>query len=91
MSELRAVRLVVHGKVQGVNFRSSVEEAATAAGASGWVRNRDDGTVEVHAEGSPDAVDAVEEFAGHGPGAAEVERVERRDVDAQGLDGFETG
>ena len=90
MSGRRAVRLVVHGHVQGVNFRSSVEQEATRVGAAGWVRNLDDGTVEVHAEGGPDAVDAVEAFAGHGPSAANVEHIERREVDAEGLEGFET-
>ena len=41
-----ARRLIVHGRVQGVGFRYAMVDAATSAGASGWVRNRNDGTVE---------------------------------------------
>ena len=39
-------RVVVHGLVQGVFFRDTVRRKALAAGVSGWVRNRPDGTVE---------------------------------------------
>ena len=39
-------RVVVHGRVQGVWFRESCRREAEALGVAGWVRNRDDGTVE---------------------------------------------
>ncbi len=66
-------RVVVHGNVQGVFFRDSTEEEASSAGVGGWVRNRDDGTVEAHFEGDRAAVEAefvgthVGEFAGLAP------------------------
>jgi hypothetical protein len=50
--EARAIRAVVGGAVQGVGFRDASVRRARAAGALGWIRNRDDGRVEVHAEGA---------------------------------------
>ncbi len=44
-------RVVVHGLVQGVGYRVSVERAAVGRGVAGWVRNRPDGTVEAVFEG----------------------------------------
>ena len=85
----RAVRAVVHGRVQGVFFRDSTRREADRLGVAGWVRNRDDGAVELHAEGPPDAVDALLAFARSGPPRADVERVDVDDAQAEGLGGFE--
>ena len=43
----------VRGRVQGVGFRYFVEHSAKGLGVSGWVRNVDDGSVEVYALGAP--------------------------------------
>jgi acylphosphatase len=40
----------VHGNVQGVNYRWLVQEAAKSLGINGWVRNLDDGNVEILCE-----------------------------------------
>ncbi len=42
--------LLVHGNVQGVNYRWIVQEAAKSLGVRGWVRNLDDGKVEILCE-----------------------------------------
>lgn len=42
----------VRGRVQGVGFRVHTHAAAVRLGATGWVRNREDGSVEVYAEGT---------------------------------------
>jgi acylphosphatase len=81
-------RVVVHGRVQGVFFRDSVQEEAHAAGVAGWVRNREDGTVEVVLEGTDDAVARVVEFCRHGPRRADVDRVDVEDEAAEGISGF---
>jgi DNA ligase D-like protein (predicted 3'-phosphoesterase) len=82
----KALRAVVRGAVQGVGFREAVVQQARESGASGWVRNAEDGTVLVHAEGPDMAVDHLVEFLGEGPGAAEVEAVE---VEATKVEGHE--
>jgi acylphosphatase len=75
-----ARRLVVHGMVQGVNFRSWVVDRAVARGLRGWAANRPDGTVEVWLQGDADAVASVERAVGEGPSHARVERVEAADA-----------
>ena len=85
---MSAVRLVVHGRVQGVGFRYALQSEAEEAGATGWVTNRADGTVEVHAGGDEDAIERVISFAGRGPRGAQVERVERDDVEPEGSTDF---
>jgi len=78
---MRRVRATVYGRVQGVNFRSHTARLARALGLTGWVRNREDGAVELEGEG---AVPLVEEFLGSlriGPPAARVDRVEILEID----------
>lgn len=83
-------RLIVHGKVQGVFFRDSTRESAENEGVSGWAANRDDGSVEVALEGTPDAVEAVIGFCRTGPMSADVSSVDVTDEQPEGLSGFET-
>src|ERR1700760_508479 len=70
----KGVRATVRGAVQGVGFRWSTVERAGELGVLGWVRNEDDGTVVVQAEGPPEAVDALVEWLGEGPPGADVDR-----------------
>lgn len=77
-SKEEQVRLhaIVHGIVQGVNFRYYTRLRAEALGLSGWVANRSDGTVEVVAEGPRSAVETLLDFLQKGPPAARVDYVE---------------
>jgi acylphosphatase len=86
--ELVAKRVVVHGDVQGVFFRDSTEKEASKHGVAGWVTNRSDGAVEALFEGSPDAVDALVDFARNGPSRADVSDVDVSDVEPEGHSGF---
>ncbi len=70
------LRLVIHGRVQGVFFRDSMRREAQKLGIAGWVRNRSDGAVEAAVYGEPAAVDAIVRWARCGPEWAQVERVE---------------
>ncbi|WP_433787644.1 acylphosphatase [Actinomycetospora sp. CA-101289] len=81
--------IVVQGRVQGVNFRSAAEDAANDLGVAGWVRNRDDGTVEMLVEGDDAAVDRMVEWARQGPSSAAVTGVDVTDTEPQGLESFE--
>jgi len=67
---------VVRGDVQGVGFRYFVQRRAHQFGLSGWVRNNDDGTVELVAEGSRDALEKLKQAVEDGPRAARVDRVD---------------
>ncbi len=82
-------RVVVSGRVQGVFFRDSTEEQASNAGVSGWVRNRDDGTVEAVFEGEDNDVHGMVEWCRSGPSSADVEDVEVFEEEPEGLSGFQ--
>lgn len=71
-----ARRYVVSGRVQGVGFRWFVEKEASDLGLSGWVRNRQDGTVEVLAAGSNEKLNKLYDVLQRGPRAARVDNVE---------------
>ena len=68
-------RLVVHGHVQGVWFRGSLQEEARGRRVGGWAQNDPDGSVTAELEGERDAVDALVAWAHHGPPGARVTEV----------------
>jgi acylphosphatase len=68
--------VTVTGRVQGVWFRESCRDLALAAGVAGWVRNLDDGRVEIALEGRTAAVEEVIAWCRVGPPRARVERVD---------------
>ena len=80
--------LIVSGRVQGVFFRDSVREQAQVEGVAGWVTNRDDGTVEAVLEGDEGPVEAVVAFCREGPSRADVDDVDVREEEPEGLGGF---
>jgi DNA ligase D-like protein (predicted 3'-phosphoesterase) len=83
-----AVRVIVRGRVQGVFFREETRARALELSVLGWVRNAEDGTVLVHAEGPEAAVEALIEFLGEGPRAARVEGVAVEPVKVEGHEQF---
>jgi DNA ligase D-like protein (predicted 3'-phosphoesterase) len=85
---LVAMRAVVHGQVQGVGFREGTLRRARELGVTGWVRNREDGAVQVHAEGPEPAVDALAAFLREGPRFARVTVAEIEPVAVEGHEQF---
>jgi DNA ligase D-like protein (predicted 3'-phosphoesterase) len=84
----RAIRATIGGTVQGVGFRAAVRRRARALDVRGWVRNAEDGTVAIHAEGPAAAVDALLAFLREGPRGASVERVDAEQVRVEGHEQF---
>ena len=82
-------RAIVSGVVQGVGFRWSARGVAQSLGVSGFARNRADATVEVEAEGAPDAVDTFVAWLRHGPPGAKVTAVEVSGLSPNGSTGFD--
>ena len=70
------LHVLVRGRVQGVGFRWFVRQRASSLGLAGWVKNRADGTVEVAAEGSSDAVERLRQILERGPDGADVAAVD---------------
>lgn len=70
----------ISGRVQGVGFRWFTEREATRLRVHGYVRNLDDGRVEVLAQGDAKTLNELESRLRNGPGAAAVAAVERQEV-----------
>ena len=75
-NDLETRRFVVTGRVQGVGFRWFVEREAALIGITGWVRNRENGTVEVMATGAREQLRSLRTRLQEGPRAARVEEVQ---------------
>lgn len=88
---MACARFLVTGRVQGVFFRASTRERALQLEVSGYAKNRPDGSVEVVACGSREALDELDGWLHHGPPAARVEAVRREALPDQVLRGFTTG
>jgi len=89
MSEKKkSLRATVRGRVQGIGFRDATVKKAQQVGAFGWVRNAEDGTVLVHAEGPEEAVEQTLRFLGEGPPGAAVEAVEVEETKVEGHEQF---
>jgi len=78
----------VRGRVQGVGFRYFVEHSATALGVSGWVRNLDDGDVEVYAIGTKAQLSELAGALWKGPRWAEVRGVDESEAAVEHQHGF---
>lgn len=81
----------VHGRVQGVFFRDSTRREAERLGLSGHAVNLPDGTVEVLAAGSADALAELERWLHRGPPMSRVTRVEVASAQRDVPQGFRTG
>jgi acylphosphatase len=75
MSDLQTRHYVISGRVQGVGFRWFVEREAAQTGVTGWVRNCDNGDVEVMATGTADQHRSLRQKLQQGPRAARVDHV----------------
>jgi acylphosphatase len=76
VDDLKRVRIIIRGVVQGVGFRFFAMQLARDYGLAGWVRNLDDGSVEVEAEGEEIIVNSYIKDLGIGPRSAEVTGVD---------------
>ena len=74
--ENKRVHLIIQGKVQGVFFRASTREKALELGLKGFVRNMEDGSVEIIAEGNAVNLQELIKWCSIGPDRAIVESVE---------------
>jgi len=81
-------RVVVTGKVRQVGFRDFTVRKARELGVTGWVRNRNDGSVEILASGEDEAVAALVEACREGPPLARIDHVEAYAEDGNPVKGF---
>ncbi|WP_214760108.1 acylphosphatase [Exiguobacterium sp. s129] len=84
-----AKHLIVSGRVQGVGFRYFSQESARQYGIKGWVRNLNDGTVELHVEGTSEDIESFQKALKDGNRFVGVERIDEAKTDDQGFRKFE--
>ena len=80
---IRQVR--VTGRVQGVGYRAWVEDRARAHGLEGWVRNRNDGSVEALFSGPADAVADTIALCRRGPSSSRVAAIQEEAAGSDAL------
>ena len=79
---MKAYRVRIEGRVQGVCFRHYTQQEANRLGISGWVRNCEDGSVETVICGDDTQLHAMLTWLRHGPSSAIVSdtRIEPTDT-----------
>jgi acylphosphatase len=86
---MKANRISVSGRVQGVYFRVSAKQKALNLGVRGFVQNESEGTVSVEVEGEPNAVEQMVSWCKKGPGLARVKAIEVTELPARNFVSFD--
>lgn len=84
----KAFYALISGRVQGVNFRSFTRKNAKALGLRGYVKNLEDGEVEVEAEGEEEKLKELLELIKKGPRMANVRDFEVEWKEPEGFNDF---
>ena len=85
---MKCIRIVIHGKVQGVFYRQYCVAEALRLRIIGYVKNLPDGTVEIIAQGDNNALQQLCEWCKIGSPRSKVDRIETFDLQLEKLDGF---
>ena len=84
------VHIIISGRVQGVFFRANTKREAVELGLTGWVKNKEDGSVEAVLEGPEARVKEMLLWCKQGPMLSRVDNVEVKYEIAKGeIEGFE--
>ena len=86
---IRSYKILVKGKVQGVNYRYNAQAAAHRNDLTGFVMNTHDGNVLLHAEGEEDRLQKFIEWCNTGPRDADVTEVKAEEQEVAGYRTFE--
>lgn len=84
-----ALFIKIYGHVQGVGFRYFAYKIARRMGIKGYVKNADDGSVEIHAQGDKNTLAEFINQVSRGPASAVVTGVQYTEVDEQNFQTFE--
>ena len=85
---MKTLRLYISGTVQGVLFRKFIDENAKRIGIRGYVRNLNDGRVEVVMEGTDDKVMEMLEICKKGNPHSKIREIEMKELTNQSFQGF---
>jgi len=85
----QAVKIKIKGTVQGVFFRQSTVEKARELDITGWVRNCEDGSVEIEAEGDENLLRVFVQWCHRGPRNAVVKDADVKNIEPKNVVTFE--
>lgn len=90
-TDIKNVRVLISGRVQGVCFRACTRDQAQILNLSGWVRNLSDGRVEALFEGPSEVIDQMLEWCKEGAPSSSVSDLEvfKEDASTSNGDTFE--
>jgi acylphosphatase len=77
---LIAKHILIKGRVQGVFFRKNTKQVAEQLNITGWVKNTDEGNVEILAQSDKNALEQFIKWCWQGSPKADVEEVEIEDA-----------
>ena len=87
---MKRIRITIRGKVQRVGFRYYIKTIAYKMGLDGWVKNTQEGDVEILVEGPERLLKEFVNYCKKGPALSKIEDVEvNDDFSAEKLRGFE--
>lgn len=84
----KSIRLYIDGTVQGIFFRTFIKENAENNNVNGFVRNLEDGRIEIFLEGNVDDVNKMMKICGEGPKHSQIKKVETKPETFQDLKEF---
>ena len=84
----KAVRVYVFGIVQGVTFRAFIKENADRCNVKGYIRNKEDGSLEAWFEGDSEKVDEMIEKCKEGPKYSQIKRLDIINEKVQDMEDF---
>jgi len=85
---MKTLKIFIEGTVQGVFFRKFIQENAEKLGLKGFVRNLDNGKVEVIVEGKDENTNEMIRVCKRGPAHSEIKEVEVEEIKHHGFDDF---
>lgn len=85
---MKTLKITITGTVQGVFFRKFIRDKADELGVRGFVRNLDNGKVEIVAEGNDAKVNHLLNSCKQGPPHAEIKEIKTEEIKHQGFDRF---
>ena len=74
----KSIRLYITGTVQGIFYRAFIKENAEKLDIKGFVRNLEDGRIEIFIEGNPEPINKMIEICKKGPKHSEIKKVEEK-------------
>ncbi len=83
---MKCLRIYISGVVQGVGMRYFIKTEASSMGLVGWVRNLDDGRVEIVVKGDREKLDEFLKICRRGSPFAQVEQVDVQEIDCRSFD-----